>query len=202
MIQPCAWSSLTSSYLPPREARPHGGLDNILERKHSKHSTASSNVTAWHCDTRAALGGTSGTTLVLSTCLPQLSKIFFRQPTQSIQCYHSISCYCNSLRYPLLCLYDAILLVRKLPPVPAGDAPLQRIEPPLATAIELHSFCTLRQQNPASRPPHLPTLSAFKMTNYDRIQLLNVEVDHEGVSDCRLLVDGKSFKYIAIDPGV
>lgn len=40
------------------------------------------------------------------------------------------------------------------------------------------------------------------MANYNRIQLLNVEADREDVSDYRLLVDGKSFKYITIDPGV
>jgi hypothetical protein len=40
------------------------------------------------------------------------------------------------------------------------------------------------------------------MANYDRIQLLIVEVDREDVSDYRMLVDGKSFKYIIIDPGV
>ncbi|KIW11544.1 hypothetical protein PV08_10845 [Exophiala spinifera] len=40
------------------------------------------------------------------------------------------------------------------------------------------------------------------MANYSRIQILNIEVDREDVSDYRMLVDGKSFKYITIDPGV
>ncbi len=40
------------------------------------------------------------------------------------------------------------------------------------------------------------------MANYDRIQLLNVEVDREDVSDHRMLVNGNSFKYITVDTGV
>lgn len=72
----------------------------------------------------------------------------------------------------------------------------------LVRAFELQRFCPLRQQIPASRPPYLSALSASKMANYGRIRLLNVEVDREDVSDYRMLVDGKSFKYITIDPGV
>jgi len=40
------------------------------------------------------------------------------------------------------------------------------------------------------------------MANYDRIQLLSVEVGRDDVSDSRMLADGKSFKYITIDPGL
>ncbi|KIX01219.1 uncharacterized protein Z518_08944 [Rhinocladiella mackenziei CBS 650.93] len=40
------------------------------------------------------------------------------------------------------------------------------------------------------------------MAIYDRIQILNLEVDSENVSYYRILVDGKSFKYITIDAGV
>ncbi|KAH0846498.1 hypothetical protein AYO21_10149 [Fonsecaea monophora] len=36
----------------------------------------------------------------------------------------------------------------------------------------------------------------------DRIQILNLEVDPEDVSDYRILIDGKSFKYVTIDAGV
>ena len=40
------------------------------------------------------------------------------------------------------------------------------------------------------------------MATCERIQILNLEVDVEDVSDFRILVDGKSFKYVTIDPGV
>ena len=40
------------------------------------------------------------------------------------------------------------------------------------------------------------------MATRERIQILNLELDVEEVSDLRLLVDGKSFKYVTIGPGV
>ena len=40
------------------------------------------------------------------------------------------------------------------------------------------------------------------MGAHERIQILNLEVDTDGVSDFRILVDGRSFKYVTIDHGV
>jgi Lipopolysaccharide kinase (Kdo/WaaP) family len=48
----------------------------------------------------------------------------------------------------------------------------------------------------------LPALTTFKMAVDDRIKILNLEVDSEDVSDYRILVDCKSFKYVTIDAGV
>jgi hypothetical protein len=40
------------------------------------------------------------------------------------------------------------------------------------------------------------------MAALERIQILNIEVDPTDVSEFRVLVDGKSFKYLTIDPGL
>jgi Lipopolysaccharide kinase (Kdo/WaaP) family len=40
------------------------------------------------------------------------------------------------------------------------------------------------------------------MAALERIQILNIEVDPTDVSEFRILVDGKSFKYLTIDPGL
>ena len=44
--------------------------------------------------------------------------------------------------------------------------------------------------------------TASSMAIFERIGILNLEVDADDVSDFRLLVDGKAFKYITIDAGV